>query len=582
MDSSCKFQVSSKCIDIQIFDNKSIATASNDGAIKIVQDCKSKDYRIQNISGQKQGAFRSFERDGSMLFAFLSDEGSKLIVYDFDNKTPVASYASDKPITMLEVDYSGEVILFYTSDSRLNVFNVGEKKLTSSIHIDNNFTPSKIVFNYDLSKVALLSESGQGYVCSPILLKLIGAFTTAGQDTCFNGFLDEKSFVSVSREGQTTIVDTDTMKSSRYNMRFPTFCKKGFFLSDNALFFGIFRDAGFTVFDVESEKNICSGKLDGVAEPQLARFDEKALILGVEDSKGGLSVFDVGAAFAVFRSLFSGKDFHGCYKLLAENELLVLTDAPKMLEDVFSAFAMSALKMAEAENYDGAIRQLSPFLKVVQKKSELKEIVESIETMRSFVNFIKAKKYANAYNLSDRYRFLRLTGYYKIMEDEWHAIVEQAKNLAVAGRLEEAKESFAAFRGVGSKTELIKQLLAERETINLFLKKLASKDFKAAFELANLHPFLKEIKEFKSLKELGEKGIQKAHLLLKTGELQKAAETISTLKAIPLFRAQAESLELRAGVYHKYYAYKKAGDRTKVKILEKKYPYLTESNSCPI
>ncbi len=575
MKGSYKFQVSSKCIDIQIFDNKNIVTASNDGAIKIIKESQSKSYRIQNISGQKQGAFRSFERDGVVLFAFLSDEGSKLIIYDFDNKTQIASYVSDSPIIMLEVDYSGELILFYTSDFKLNFFNVGGKKVTSSIYIDKDFIPSKIVFNYDLSKVALLSESGQGYVCSPMLLKLMGTFVAAGQGVCFNGFLDEKNFVSVSKDGKITAIDTDTMKSSRRNIYFPAFCKKGFFLKDNTVFLGIFRDSSFGIF--QNEKNISSGKLDGVAEPQLARFDEKNLLLVVEDLKGGVSIFDIGAAFIAFRSLFLNKDFQGCYKLLAENELLALTDAPKMLEDAFSLLVSSALKMAEAERYDEAINQLAPFAKVVQKKSELKEIVESIETMRSFIEFIKAKKYANAYNLSDRYRFLKLTGYYKMMEDEWQTVVEKAKNLAIMGRLEEAKECFAPFRGVASKTELIKQLLAERETINLFVKKLASKDFKAAFELANLHPFLKEIKEFKSLKELGEKGIQKVRLLLKDGELHKAIETINTLKAIPLFRAQAESLERQAEIYHKYHGYKKAGDKTKVKILEKKYPYLIET-----
>ncbi len=582
MDSSCKFQVSSKCIDVQIFDNKSIVSTSGDGAIKIVTGGKSKDYRIQNIAGQKQGGFRSFDRDGSMLFAFASEENKKLIVYDFEAKTQVASYASEQRIIMLETDYSGELILFYTDDFKLNVFNVGEKKLTSSIFISNGFIPSKIVFNYDLSKVALLSDVGQGFICSPMSLKLVGSFTTAGQDACYNGFLDEKSFVSVAKDGQTAIVDTDIMKSSRYNMRFPSFCKKGFFINDNALFLGIFKDGSFVVFDVENEKNICTGKLNAVAEPMLASFDEKNLILAVEDSKSTLSIFDISSAFSIFRTLFSGRDFQSCYRLLSENELLVFTDAAKMLEDVFSAFAMSSLKMAEAENYDGAIKQLSPFLKVAQKKNELKEIIESIETMRSFVTFIKTQKYTNAYNLAERYRFLKLTGYYKVMEDEWQTKFEQAKNLAVAGRLEEARDCFAAFRGVASKTELIKQLLAERETVNLFLKKLVAKDFKAAFELANLHPFLKEIKEFKSLKEIGEKGIQKTDCLLRIGELQKALETIAALKAIPPFKAEAENLELRAGIYTKYHAYKQAGDKTKIKILEKKYPYLIEPNSCSI
>jgi len=567
---------------MQILDDKSIVLATVEGGIKIIKDGIGKDYRMQNLAGHEAGAFRSFEKDGVLLFAFLNDGGKKLTIYDFVNKAQVASFSGNSPILYIEVDFSGEILLFFTADFKLSLFDVGLNKLLSSIFIEKDFPLAGISFNYDLSKVALFGDGGQVCVCSPLLLKLTGSCVAVGRENCFSGFLDEKSFVSVSKDGLISIIETDTMKTMRHNIKFNAFCKKGFFLRENALFLGIFKDASFGIYDIENEKTVIIGKLATPYEPLLIKFDEKNLLLAVEDVKHIISVYDIGAMFLEFKAFFSKKDFAFCYKMVAENELLALTDASKMLEDAFAAFAMSALRMAENENYEGAVKQLTPFLKVAQKKNELKEIVESIETMRNFVAFIRARKFSNAYNLSDRYRFLRLTAYYKSMEDEWHNLVEQAKTLLVSGRMEEAKECFAAFRGVASKTELAKKLLSERETINLFLRKLAAKEFKAAFELANLHPVLKEIKEFKTLKELGEKGIQKAQLLLKTGEIQKAFDAINALKVMPIFKNEAEGLEKKASIYQKYHAYLKVNDRIKVKILEKKYPFLTEANSCSL
>jgi len=582
LNSTNSFTANSQCIDIQILEDKSVVAATVEGGIKVIKGALSKDYRIQNIAGGKYGSFRSFEKDGVMLFAFLSDGGKKLTIYDFVNKVQIASHASESPILYIEVDFSGELILFFTNDCKLHIFDINSKSVSSKMAVEADFEIYKIVFNYDLSKIALIGKNGQLYICTPSTLKVVGLSVSVSGESCFNGFLDEKNFVSVSKDGLVSIIDTDTMKTARNNIRFPSFCKKGFFLNENRLFLGIFRDAGFAVFDIESEKNIASGRLATPHEPFVVRLDEKNLFLVVEDSKETISTYDIGALFAVFKDFFSKKDFTACYTMVFENELLALTNASKMLEDAFAAFSMSALKMAESENYEGAIKQLTPFVKVAQKKGELKEVLESIETMRIFVGFIRARKFSNAYNLADKHRFLKLTAYFKGMEDEWHNKVEQAKTLAIAGRVEEAKECFAAFRGVASKTELIKKLLTERETINLFLKKLAAKDFKSAFELANLHPVLQEIKEFKTLKELGEKGIQKALLLLKTGEMQKALDAINALKVIPIFKSEAEGLELRAVVYQKYYNYQKSGDKIKARILEKKYPFLTESNSCPL
>jgi len=582
LNSTNSFTANSQCIDIQILEDKSVVAATVEGGIKIIKDGVAKDYRMQNIAGNKYGSFRSFEKDGAMMFVFVGDGGKKLTIYDFTNKAQIASHTSEHQIQYIQVDFGGELVLFFTADLKLHTFDLSSKTVISSISIESGFEISKMVFNYDVSKVVLVGENGQLYICAPTLSKVIGSSVAISKESCFNGFLDEKNFVSVSKDGLVSIMNTDTMKISRSNMRFTSYCKKGFFINENRFFLAILRDASFAIFDVETEKIIATGRLATPHEPILARFDEKNLLLVTEDSKDTICVYNIGALFAEFKSFFSNKDFASCYGMVAQNELLAITDAAKMLEDAFAAFSMSALKLAESENYEAAIKQLTPFVKIAQKKGELREIVESIETMRVFVGFIRTGKFSNAYNLAEKHRFLKLTGYFKGMEDEWQNRVEQAKTLSLAGRVEEAKECFSSFRGVVSKTELIKKLLTERETINLFLKKLAVKDFKAAFELANLHPILKEIKEFKTLKELGERGIQKALLLLKTGEIQKALDAINALKVIPIFKSEAESLEARATIYQKYHSCQKSNDRVKARILEKKYPFLTELNSCPL
>ncbi len=569
-----KLALGSKMLDLRILEDKSIVVALESGQIKIIKDGASKDYRIQSIAATKKGSFRSFEREGALLFAFLSENSQKLTVYDFNAKTQISSYSSETQIAFLDVDYSGEILFFYTEDFKLHIYEVASGRVLNSILIEKDFMPSRIRINSDITRVALTTDAGRGYVCSPQALKVLGSFTAQGFENCFTGFLEERYVCTISRDGQTSVIDTDTMKSNRITMRFPSFCKKGFFLDDNRLFLGIFKDSKIGLYDTEEEKMVCTGRTDTVIEIIDARFDEKNLFLVTIDAKDNLYIYDIGEDFAKFKKLFSARSFSTCYRMFEEDELLCITDAALMLEDVFTAFTTNALKLAEAENYDGAIRQLSPFLNVAAKKDELKEIVASIETMRSFIGFIKAKKFSNAYNLADRYKFLRLTNFYKEMEDEWKNALGRAEALSLVGKIDEAKESLAAFRGVSAKTDIIKQVVVERETINLFLRKLAAKDFKASFELANIHPFLKELKEYKTLKEVGEKSMQKIKTLLETGDTIKAQETINILKAIPIFRYEAETIEKKVLVYRKFFDYKNAGDSVRTRILVKKYPFL--------
>lgn len=577
MKSTNKISLNAKVIDFKLLENKSVIVALEGGLIKIIQsDGTTKDYRMHNTASGKKGAFRSFERDGALLFAFISEDSKRITIYDLTNKAQLLSHVSENEVMFLDMDYSGEILFFYTNDFKLHTFDITNTKVTSSIFIEKDFVPSRIRVNSDMGRVALVTESGRGYVCSPSTLRVLGSFTAQGIDNCFAGFLEENYFCCVSREGIATIIDTDSMKSSKVTMRFPSFCKKGFFIDENRLFLGVFKDGKTGVYDIEEEKMTCIGRLDSVLEHTDARFDEQNMLLATLDVKDYLMIYDIQSDLANFKTLFSSKSFGACYKMLEDYELLCVTDAPKMLEDAFSAFAMNSLKLAESENYDGAVRQLTPFLNVAAKKDELKEIISSIETMRSFIAFIKTKKFSNAYNLAERYRFLKLSSHYKKMEEDWSNALARAEALSLAGKIEEAKESLAAYRGVSSKTEIIKQIVSERETINLFLKKIAAKDFKAAFELANLHPFLKEIREYKTLKEVGEKGMQKIKELLKDGEIDKAKETIAILKAIPIFRQEAETIEKRVIIYQKFFDYKKANDEVKIKIFLKKYPFLEQ------
>lgn len=181
MKNSKKISLSSKVIDLKILENKSVVVALEGGHIKIISnDGNVKDYRMQNSVSGKKGAFRSFEKDGAILLAFISEGSKKITIYDLTNKTQLLSHTSENQIVFLDIDYSGEILFYYTDDFKLHTFEITNNRVISSIFIEKDFVPSRIRVNSDMSRVALVTEAGRGYVCSPAALRVLGSFSAQG------------------------------------------------------------------------------------------------------------------------------------------------------------------------------------------------------------------------------------------------------------------------------------------------------------------------------------------------------------------------------------------------------------------
>jgi len=573
MNSNFEFVLGGEPLHLSVLPSGRVVCVSKSGSVKLFCDGVAKEFKIQNITTCSEPLFESFESGGKLFFIFLSDECSKLIVYDYDDKTTISSYKSSSKISYFTLSSDKKKVVFGESGA-VSLFDIESEKKIDFITLPKGFTPSKISSNTDLSRVALISSGGASLVCSFAQKKVVGSFTDHQGGGCFAGFVDEDNFVSISKEGMVLSLDTELMKTNKYNMRFGAYCKSGVFLNSNATFLGIFRDSSFAVIDVESEKTVQTGFFTGCDEPVAASFCEELLKLSVVDAKNRVFIYDIASSYTQFKSAFSKKDFFDCYKIVFENELLCLTEATSLLEDAFDGVCINSMKLAESGNFEGALKYASLFSGITQKRAEARELVESINSLKAMAEFIKAKKYANAYNLCEKNKFLKVTALYKTLEDGWLSTLDTANSLIIKGRMEEAKALFMPYRGVASKVDIIKKIITERDIINLFLKKVSQKDFKSAFELVNIHPFLKEIREYRSLEDIAQKAIQGAKSMLLQGETQKAYDALTALRAMPMIKKEVEQLERRFDVYAKYSEAKKAGDTVKYKLLEKKYPFL--------
>ena len=158
------------------------------------------------------------------------------------------------------------------------------------------------------------------------------------------------------------------------------------------------------------------------------------------------------------------------------------------------------------------------------KKEEVLKIVEHFDNFIKFKNAYENKNYALLYQLADMYELLKNTKYYKLVEKEWESIFEKAKNEAINGNVNRAKELLKNFLPVSQKKALINTLLQEAELFKLLKEKIAKKDFKGFFAIIKTHPELKDTKEYKTVIEYANK------LYLKAGETLEKENFDAVLK----------------------------------------------------
>ncbi|MDQ7061932.1 MAG: hypothetical protein Q9M43_12785 [Sulfurimonas sp.] len=162
-----------------------------------------------------------------------------------------------------------------------------------------------------------------------------------------------------------------------------------------------------------------------------------------------------------------------------------------------------------------------------------------------FVTLAKSGKIVLAYGLAKQHPLYQESPIYKSLEARWKKSFAEAQKYSLDPKgTEKAREILAPYRGISDKTKLMQELFSQGEVYKRFRVAIGQKDFKIAFELIKLHPFLKEFPEYITIMNYGDTLYIKSQELINSGDTHAAIKMLRILADFPDFSSEVKILML--------------------------------------
>lgn len=192
-----------------------------------------------------------------------------------------------------------------------------------------------------------------------------------------------------------------------------------------------------------------------------------------------------------------------------------------------------------------AIAFFKHFKNIPSKNKIMQNVMLEYVDFEKFAMMARQGKLALAYGLANQHPMYKDSSLYRALEANWKKAFEMAQSYALDPKGEEkAKEILSPYRGISEKTKLIKELLTQGEVYKRFRVSVGQKDFRVAFELIKLNPFLKEFKDYENLVKYADTLYIKSQKLIEDGDTHSAIKLLRVLEDFSDFSEEVRELIL--------------------------------------
>ncbi len=141
-------------------------------------------------------------------------------------------------------------------------------------------------------------------------------------------------------------------------------------------------------------------------------------------------------------------------------------------------------------------------------------IYDLLSDEKELDDFIKEKKYLEAYHLIDKNPILKNSLYYSQLEEIWEKAFSQAQALLEKGQKETAEHILKPFMSVPAKRMLIQSLFKDFAEFEKFKTLVIKKKYPLAYSLANQYPIFQQTKYYKHMEQEFKKAFAIARQLI--------------------------------------------------------------------
>jgi len=489
---------------------------------------------------------------------------NNLMLFDLKERKKIASFSHEKDI--LSVTFSQDEKYFAAGDinGEIYVYNTNLRKKVYKLKKHRDFIED-LAFYEDKSYIV-----AGGYDNCVIFHNLI---TLEKTDRYFHlkpVRKIEKLNYLVSADERSMVINWDALKKEikDTNKFFKSF--KDFVFFKNYLIIGMEKTIAIynlDTFIIENDNFLQLDDLD-----KLGIFKNYLIVTTLNGDLYYRNLFEEENEFLEF---ILQENYKKAFELIDKNPFLKYSKGFEKLNKIIELEIKKAKKLFLVNEAE-ALEILNKFYVIPQLREKISKIINEYRNYKKFVFAIKEQNYALAYMLIQKYPMLKETKYYKLLEKKWQIAFEKAKEFALNGNIEKAKEILNPFMLVEEKKALIDLLLKESKLFLLLKEKLAKRDFKGFFAIIKTHPELKDTPEYMKVINYANTLYKLANKFILDEEFKKAKKAALILEDIEGFEDKAQEILKKVEISLKFLQFISQKEYKKAILLSEKYSFLRE------
>jgi len=224
------------------------------------------------------------------------------------------------------------------------------------------------------------------------------------------------------------------------------------------------------------------------------------------------------------------KDLPKAFEIITNDPRLQNSKEHKRAETLYEKLYAKTLNALIRSNKQEFKKNVDILNKIESKSDEIGLLHKASTNYSKFQSLYLQKKYALAYNLSDKLPPLKYTPQYKKMEESFKERFAFAQKQILLGQEHIAKETLRPYLTVLSKRPIISLLLQQNKELLTFLKALQNKEYQTIQQLIAKHEIFKEIPSYTVLIKSQEDLLQKISLLIDNAKIDEAIQQIKELQ----------------------------------------------------
>ena len=479
--------------------------------------------------------------DDAQYIAFISKDAKYSTLYNSKTKKIIAKIERNKGgVSCVAVDPRGKYFFSSGEDGKTFVIDIKSAKLSFALpgHID---AVNDIVFSPNKQNLATASYDKKIYIFNYVMMAKVAKLIAHSAPVMKVHFIDDHTLFSVDKNGSAIIWDITSKKVlARLNGIHDDVTQVT--SSDKFLFLG--TELGFIlVYDLKNFQQISRNYIRLNATITSLEFDKlnERLIIGSDN--GELRIEYIFEDAEYLQSLLDKEEYDAIENFVDKHPLLLYTKQYILFNSIWEKTLSKASIFLQNGKKDEAKEMLNAFEQTPSKKTIMKKMLKEYEEFDKFVLMVKKDKIALAYSIAHQHQAYKKSKVYLALEERWRKLFNQARIIALepSGR-DKVYELLYQYRGISEKTILIQEMLTKSKVFNRFKNALVKKEFKVAFELIKVNPFLCEFKEHTTLVMYGDALYMKISKSMDNNNLHDSIKLLRILIDFPDYEVIAKKM----------------------------------------